>query len=152
MLINRDELARKVLEGEITCVETAMGAEMTGSLGYDRYQTPENDSVNHRNDYSREEVASKVGPIDSDVPRDWQCEFDLAIASRSAKRTKDIGGFEGLILSSTRPKNGRTGPWSPFTPSCSVDALFFNLRGLGQKTWLTTGETRGVPRHLAWPK
>ena len=67
MLINRDELSRKVLEGEITSlddlnavlrsmikdvVETAMGAEMTGFLGYDRYQTPESDPGNRRNGYS----------------------------------------------------------------------------------------------------
>ena len=67
MLINRDELAKKVLEGEITSlddlnavlrsmikdvVETAMGAEMTGFLGYDRYQTPASDPGNRRNGYS----------------------------------------------------------------------------------------------------
>ena len=85
MLINRDELARKVLEGEITSlddlnavlrsmikdvVETAMGAEMTGFLGYDRYQTPESGPGNRRNGYSQKELASKVGPIVIDVPRD----------------------------------------------------------------------------------
>ena len=78
MLINRDELARKVLEGEITdlddlnsvlrsmikdVVETAMGAEMTGFLGYDRYRTPDSDPGNRRNGYSQKELASKVGPI-----------------------------------------------------------------------------------------
>ena len=57
-------LARKVLEGEITnlddlnsvlrsmikdVVETAMDAEMTGFLGYDRYQTPDSDPGNRRN-------------------------------------------------------------------------------------------------------
>ena len=67
MLINRDELARKVLEGEITSlddlnsvlrsmikdvVETAMGAEMTGFLSYDRYQTPDSDPGNRRKDIS----------------------------------------------------------------------------------------------------
>ena len=67
MLINRDELTRKVLAGEITSlddlnsvlrsmikdvVETAMGAEMTGFLGYDRYQTPDSDPGNRRNGYS----------------------------------------------------------------------------------------------------
>ena len=109
MLINRDELARKVLEGEITSlddlnavlrsmikdvVETAMGAEMTGFLGYDRYQTPDSDPSNRRNGYSHKELASKVGPID--VPRDRKSEFTPVIVK---KRQKDIGGFEELILS-----------------------------------------------------
>ena len=111
MLINRDELARKVLAGEITSlddlnavlrsmikdmVETAMGAEMTGFLGYDRYQTPESDPGNRRNGYSHKELASKVGPIVIDVPRDRNSEFAPAIVR---KRQKDICGFEELILS-----------------------------------------------------
>ena len=106
MLINRDELARKVLEGEITSlddlnsvlrsmikdvVETAMGAEMTGFLGYDRYQTPDSDPGNRRNGYSHKELASKVGSIVIDVPRDRKSEFAPAIVK---KRHKDIGGFE----------------------------------------------------------
>ena len=111
MLINRDELARKVLEGEITSlddlnsvlrsmikdvVETAMGAEMTGFLGYDRYQTPDSDPGNRRNGYSQKELTSKVGSIAIDVPRDRKSEFTPAIVK---KRQKDIGGFEELILS-----------------------------------------------------
>ena len=66
MLINRDELSRKVLEGEITSlddlnsvlrsmikdvVETAMGAEMTGFLGYDRYQKIASIGLLHQLDY-----------------------------------------------------------------------------------------------------
>jgi len=110
-LCSPSELARKVLEGEITnlddlnsvlrsmikdVVETAMGAEMTGFLGYDRYQTPDSDPGNRRNGYSQKELASKVGPIVIDVPRDRKSEFAPAIVK---KRHKDIGGFEELILS-----------------------------------------------------
>ncbi len=73
MLINRDELAKKVLGGEITCledlngtlrsmikdvVETAMGAEMTDFLGYDRYQTPGSEAM----DDASEELAGDHGP------------------------------------------------------------------------------------------
>ena len=111
MLINRDELARKVLEGELTSlddlntvlramikdvVETAMGAEMNGFLGYDRYQKSAKELGNYRNGYSQKELASKVGPIVIDVPRDRKSEFAPGIIK---KRRKDIGGFEELILS-----------------------------------------------------
>ena len=111
MLINRDELSRKMLEGELTSlddlnsvlramikdvVETAMGAEMNGFLGYDRYQKVANEFGNYRNGYSQKELASKVGPIVIDVPRDRKSEFAPGIIK---KRQKDIGGFEELILS-----------------------------------------------------
>ena len=101
MLSNRDELARKVLEGETTSlddlnsvlrsmikdvVETAMGAEMTGFLGYDRYQTPDSDPGNRRNGYSQKELASKVGPIVIDVPRDRK-SISHRPSSRSATKT-----------------------------------------------------------------
>ena len=33
--------------------ETAMGAELAGFLGYDRYQTPASDAGNRRNGYSQ---------------------------------------------------------------------------------------------------
>ena len=97
MLINRDELSRKVLDGELTSlddlnsvlramikdvVETAMGAEMTGFLGYDRYRTPDSDPGNRRNGYSQKELASKVGPIVIDVPRDRKSEFSPAIVKK----------------------------------------------------------------------
>jgi len=68
-----------------------MGAEMTGFLGYDRYQTPSSDAGNRRNGYSQKELASKVGPIVIDVPRDRKSEFAPAIVK---KRHKDIGSFE----------------------------------------------------------
>lgn len=106
MLINRDELARKGLEGEISgledlngvlrsmikdVVETAMGAEMTGFL-----LTPGSDPGYRRNGYSQKELASKVGPVAIDVPRDRKSGFVPAIAKT---RHKDIGGFEELIFS-----------------------------------------------------
>jgi transposase-like protein len=72
-------------------VETAMGAEMTGFLGYDRYQTPDSAPGNRRTGYSQKELASKVGPLAIDVPRDRKSEFAPAIVK---KRQKDIGGFE----------------------------------------------------------
>jgi hypothetical protein len=58
-----DKVPGKALKGEITnlddlnavlrsmikdVVEAAMGAEMTGFLGYDRYQTPESDPGNRQ--------------------------------------------------------------------------------------------------------
>ena len=67
MLINKDEIARKVLSGEIASmedlngvlrsmikdvVETAMGAELTDFLGYEKNRTATSGMDNRRNGYS----------------------------------------------------------------------------------------------------
>ena len=111
MLINRDEIAQKVLSGEISnmadlngvlksmikeVVETAMRAELTDFLGYEKNRSPDPDTVNRRNGYSQKEVSSKLGPIVIDVPRDRDADFAPAIIK---KRQKHLDGFEDLILS-----------------------------------------------------
>jgi len=72
-----------------------MGAEMTGFLGYDHYQTPDSDPGNRRNGYSQKELASTVGPIAIDVPRNRKSKFTPAIVK---KRQKDIGGVPREVL------------------------------------------------------
>ena len=111
MLINKDEIARKVLSGEIASmedlngvlrsmikdvVETAMGAELTEFLGYEKNRTPATGMENRRNGYSQKELSSKVGPIVIDVPRDRNAEFSPIVVK---KRQKSLDGFEDLILS-----------------------------------------------------
>ena len=134
MLINRDELSRKVLEGELTSlddlnsvlramikdvVETAMGAEMNGFLGYDRYQKVANEFGNYRNGYSQKELASKVGPIVIDVPRDRKSEFAPGIIKKR--------------------QNGSTGHLNRFTPLCSWTRCSLSSGWMvGSKTWLRT--------------
>ena len=133
MLINHDELARKVLEGELTSLddrnsvlrsmikdvaEAAMGAEMTAFLGYDRYPTPASDAGNRRTRYSQKELASKVGPIVIDVPRDRKSEFAPAIVKKRpdchpdrshppASHTRPADATCRLIFSAHTPENAR---------------------------------------------
>ena len=111
MFINKDEIAKKVLSGEISdstslnavlrvmikdVVETAMKTELDGFLGYDKNHSPENDNGNRRNGYTQKEVSSKFGPISLDVPRDRYAEFSPQVVK---KRQKHFDGFEDLILS-----------------------------------------------------
>lgn len=111
MLINREELVRMLRSGGIPdldalngvlrgmikeVVETAMGEELTDYLGYAKNKSPEEDTGNRRNGYSKKEVTSKLGPIELDVPRDRKAEFSPAIIK---KRQRHLDGFEGLILS-----------------------------------------------------
>lgn len=111
MLVNKDEIAKKVLSGEISdstslnavlrnmikdVVETAMKTELDGFLGYDKNRSPQNDNGNRRNGYTQKEVSSKFGPISLDVPRDRYSEFSPQVVK---KRQKHFDGFEDLILS-----------------------------------------------------
>ena len=111
MLINKDELIKKLRSGEIPdldalngvlrgmikeVVETAMGAGLTDFLGYDKNKSPEEDDGNRRNGYSKKEVASKLGAIEPEVPRDRKAGFSPAIIK---KRKRHLDGFEDLILS-----------------------------------------------------
>ena len=111
MLINREKIAQKVQSGEIAStedlslvlrgmikevVETAMGAELTAFLGYEKHRSPGSDMGNRRNGYSQKELSSKLGSIVIDVPRDREAEFTPAIVK---KRQKHLDGFEDLILS-----------------------------------------------------
>lgn len=60
--------------------ETAMGAEMAGFLGYDRYPTPASDAGNRRNGSSQKRACPSpratpntlVGNTFSDRPGFWQ--------------------------------------------------------------------------------
>lgn len=68
MLINKDELIKRLRSGEIPdldalngvlrsmikeVVEAAMGAELTDFLGYEKNKSPEEDDGNRRNGYSK---------------------------------------------------------------------------------------------------
>lgn len=109
MLIDKKELEKQVRQGKISSlddlnsvlrniikdvVETTMGAELTGFLGYEKNQP--SDSDNFRNGYSPKELSSKLGNVIIDVPRDRKSEFQPALVK---KRQKDISGLENSIIS-----------------------------------------------------
>ncbi len=111
MLINKDELTKKLQSGEIPdldtlndvlrgmikeVVETAMGVELTDFLGYEKNRSPDTDNGNRRNGYSKKDVTTKLGQITLDVPRDRNAEFSPAVVK---KRQRHLDGFEELILS-----------------------------------------------------
>ena len=105
MLINREKIAQKVQAGEIAStadlslvlrgmikevVETAMGAELTAFLGYEKNRSPESDMGNRRNGYSQKELSSRLGPIVIDVPRDREAEFTPAIVKNVKSTWTDL--------------------------------------------------------------
>ena len=77
-------------------VETALGAELTDHLGYDRHEKTEKPTENRRNGTSRKSVRSDLGPIEVDIPRDREGTFEPRLI---AKHQREIPGFSDKILS-----------------------------------------------------
>ena len=60
-------------------LETALEAEMSEHLGYDRHDPAGRGSGNSRNGTRTKTVLTEIGPVDIDVPRDMNASFDPQI-------------------------------------------------------------------------
>jgi len=76
-------------------IETAMQAEMTDHLGYERNEKPAEKRGNSRNGKSAKTVISNNGAIEIAIPRDRNAEFEPQIISMYAlgMTTRDIQGY-----------------------------------------------------------
>src|SRR3954470_17322595 len=86
-----NELTRNVLE-------TALDAEMTEHLGYDRHDPTGRGSGNSRNGMRSKTVFTEIGPVDIDVPRDVNSSFEPQIVK---KRQRRLTGIDEIVLSLT---------------------------------------------------
>ena len=78
-------------------VERAMGAELSGHLGYEKNgEAAEKAGENRRNGHSGKTVRSDQGPIEIDVPRDRDGSFEPQIIG---KHQREFAGFSDKILS-----------------------------------------------------
>ena len=77
-------------------VESAMGAELSGHLGYEKNETGEKSTVNRRNGSSSKTVRSDQGPLELEVPRDRDATFEPRIVG---KHQREFAGFSDKILS-----------------------------------------------------
>lgn len=77
-------------------VESALGAELTEHLGYERHENGKKAHANRRNGSSRKTLRSDRGPIEIDVPRDREASFEPKLV---AKHQREIPGFSDKILS-----------------------------------------------------
>ena len=64
-----NQITKKVLE-------TALEAEMSEHLGYDRHDDAGRDGGNCRNGVRAKTVLTEIGPVQIDVPRDIDASFD----------------------------------------------------------------------------
>lgn len=96
-LAGKDGFLNEMLKAVL---ERGMGAELTEHLGREAHAR--GGDGNHRNGTSRKTVATEVGPVELDQPRDRQGSFASQLVPKGARR---LGGLEDQIieLNSTPP-------------------------------------------------
>src|SRR3954449_13022342 len=81
-----------------TVLETALEAEMSEHLGYERHDPAGRDSGNSRNGTRTKTVLTEIGPVEIEVPRDRDASFDPVIVR---KRQRRLDGIDEIVLSLT---------------------------------------------------
>ena len=81
-----------------TVLETALDAEMTEHLGYDKHDPAGRNSGNSRNGTRAKTVWTEIGPVEIEVPRDTESSFDPQIVK---KRQRRLTGVDEIVLSLT---------------------------------------------------
>lgn len=81
-----------------TVLETALDAEMTEHLGYDKHDPSGRNSGNSRNGTRAKTVWTEIGPVEIEVPRDTESSFEPQIVK---KRQRRLTGVDEIVLSLT---------------------------------------------------
>ena len=114
--IDQRELAEQLLEqareqnielvgpdgllGQLTksVLETALDAEMSEHLGYEKHDPAGRNSGNSRNGTRAKTVLTEIGPVEIEVPRDTESTFEPQIVR---KRQRRLTGVDEIVLSLT---------------------------------------------------
>jgi transposase-like protein len=79
-----------------TVLETALEAEMSEHLGYDKHDPAGRNRENSRNGTRAKTVLTEIGPVQIEVPRDRDSSFDPVIVR---KRQRRLEGIDQIVLS-----------------------------------------------------
>src|SRR6478752_2802217 len=71
-------------------IESALEAEMTEHLGYDKHHPVGRGSGNSRNGVRTKTVLTEIGPVEIDVPRDVNSSFEPQIVKKRQRRLTGI--------------------------------------------------------------
>jgi putative transposase len=77
-------------------LERGLAAELTGHLGYEKGDPAGRGSPDSRNGTSPKTLATEVGPVPLDVPRDRNGSFEPRLVPQGARRA---GGLDEMIIS-----------------------------------------------------
>jgi len=88
------------LLGQLTksVLETALDAEMSEHLGYEKHDAAGRNSGNSRNGTRAKTVLTEIGPVEIEVPRDTESTFEPQIVK---KRQRRLTGVDEIVLSLT---------------------------------------------------
>lgn len=88
------------LLGQLTknVLETALDAEMSEHLGYEKHDPAGRNSGNSRNGTRSKTVLTEIGPVEIEVPRDTDSTFQPQIVK---KRQRRLTGVDEIVLSLT---------------------------------------------------
>jgi len=76
-------------------LESALGAELTGHLGYPPGQAPPGGAGNHRNGSTSKTVKTDIGPVEVRTPRDRAGTFEPQLV---AKRQTRLAGLDDRVI------------------------------------------------------
>jgi putative transposase len=79
-----------------TVLESALEAELTEHVGYQRYDPVGHHSGNSRNGTRRKTVSAEIGPVELEVPRERAGTFEPVIVP---KRRRRLNGVDALVCS-----------------------------------------------------
>jgi putative transposase len=77
-------------------LETALEAEMSEHLGYDKHHPVGRNHGNSRNGVRSKTVLTEIGPVEIEVPRDLDASFQPTIVK---KRQRRLAGVDQIVLS-----------------------------------------------------
>jgi transposase-like protein len=77
-------------------LETALEAEMSDHLGYDKHDPVGRNRGNSRNGVRAKTVLTEIGPVEIEVPRDVEATFTPTIVK---KRQRRLTGVDQIVLS-----------------------------------------------------
>src|SRR5262245_54309570 len=69
-----------------TVLETALEAEMTEHVGYEKHDPAGRGTGNSRNGTRSKRVITEIGPVEIDVPRDTASSFEPQIVKKRQRR------------------------------------------------------------------
>ncbi len=81
-----------------TVLETALEAEMSEHLGYDKHAPEGRNRANSRNGSRAKTVLTELGPVEIEVPRDRDATFEPVIVR---KRQRRLDSIDQIVLSLT---------------------------------------------------
>ena len=76
-------------------LQESLEAEMDEALGYGKYDSSSKSVDNSRNGYSKKTVKTELGPVEINIPRDRNGEFEHKIIP---KHHSSVNGIEEKIL------------------------------------------------------